>query len=71
MKIKDAKALEAEFNEIAAKGRDLWAQIEPMGERCKQILMQLKDANVAFDEIALLFGSELQIEVVGDDEEQA
>ena len=71
MKIKDAKALEAEFNEIAAKGRDLWTQIEPMGERCKQILMQLKEANVSFDEIALLFGSELQIEVVGDDEEQA
>lgn len=71
MKIKDAKALEKEFNEIAAKGRELWAQVEPMADRCHEILKQLKDENVQFDEIALLFGSELQIDVCGGDEEKA
>ena len=70
MKVKEAKALEKEFNEIADKGRDLYEQIETMGKRCQEILKQLKEKNVSFDEIALLFGSELQIEVYGNDEDQ-
>lgn len=71
MKIKEAKELEKEFNEIATKGRELWAEVEPMANRCQEILRRLKQENVAFDEIALLFGSELQIDVCGVDEEQA
>ena len=71
MKIKEAKALEKEYNEIAEQGRDLWEKIEPLGKRCSEILKTLKQENVEFDEIALLFGSDLQIEVYGTDEEEA
>ena len=71
MKIKEAKALEKEYNEIAEQGRDLWEKIEPLGKRCNEILKTLKQENVEFDEIALLFGSDLQIEVYGTDEEEA
>ena len=71
MKIKEAKALEKEYNEITEQGRDLWDKIEPLGKRCQEILNVLKQEEVPFDEIALLFGSELQIDVYGTDEEEA
>ena len=57
-----ARALEKEYNELANHGRNMYAELLVMGTRCNEILYQLKDANVSFDEIALLFGCELQIE---------
>jgi hypothetical protein len=42
-----------------------------MADRCNEILKTLRDAKVGFDEIALIFGSELQIDVAGKDEDEA
>ena len=70
MKNKEAKALEKEYNEIIVKGRELWEQIEPMADRCNAILKELRDAEVPFDEIALIFGSELQVETSGGDDNE-
>lgn len=71
MKIKDARALEAEYNETVAIGRELWERIEPLAARCNEILKTLRDNKVAFDEIALIFGSELQIDVAGQPDDEA
>lgn len=57
-----AREYEREYNELTKLGRDLYKQLETMTERCNAILDQVKDANVSFDEIALLFGCELQID---------
>jgi hypothetical protein len=71
MKNKEAKALEKEYNETIERGRELWAQIEPMADRCNAILEELRNAKVQFDEIALIFGGELQLDLAGGDEEKA
>lgn len=71
MKIKEARALEREYNETVERGRKLWEEITPMADRCNQILKTLRDAKVEFDEIALIFGSELQIDVAGQDDDEA
>jgi len=57
-----ARALEKEYNELTKSGRVLYEQLERMTTRCNAILEQVREANVEFDEIALLFGSELEIE---------
>jgi len=71
MKNKEARALEKEYNETIERGRELWEQIVPMSDRCNAIIKELRDAKVPFDEIALLFGSELQLDLFGGDEEKA
>lgn len=71
MKIKEARALEREYNETVERGRKLWEEITPMADRCNEILKSLRDAKVSFDEIALIFGSELQIDVAGQDDDEA
>lgn len=71
MKIKEARELEREYNETVERGRKLWEEIMPMADRCNEILKTLRDAKVGFDEIALIFGSELQIDVAGKDEDEA
>lgn len=71
MKNKEARALEKEYNETIERGRELWKQIVPMSDRCNAIIKELRDAKVPFDEIALLFGSELQLDLFGEDEEKA
>ena len=70
MKAGEARKLEKEYNDIVVKGRELWEQIEPLGKRCNKILQQLRKAEVEFDEIALIFGGELQIEVYGEDDKE-
>lgn len=70
MKVKEAKNLEHEYNYLVVKGRELWEQIEPLGKRCNEILKQLREAGVEFDEIALIFGGELQVEVYGEDDKE-
>lgn len=57
-----AREFEREYNELTRLGRDLYKQLETMTERCNEILDQVRDANVRFDEIALMFGCELQID---------
>lgn len=57
-----AREYEREYNKLTKSGRDLYKQLETMTERCNAILDQVRDANVGFDEIALLFGCELQID---------
>jgi len=47
----------------------LWDQLQPLADRCNEILKILRDNNVEFDEIALLFGGELQVETAGNDED--
>ena len=71
MKIKEARELEREYNETVERGRKLWEEITQMADRCNEILKTLRDAKVGFDEIALIFGSELQIDVAGKDEDEA
>lgn len=58
-----AREFEREYNELTKSGRDLYKQLETMTTRCNEILDQVREAKVRFDEIALLFGCELQIEV--------
>lgn len=57
-----AREYEREYSELTRSGRDLYKQLETMTERCNEILDQVREANVRFDEIALLFGCELQID---------
>jgi hypothetical protein len=57
-----AKELEKEYNELASKGTEMYSSLEIMGNRCNQILTELKESNFTFDELALLFGSELIID---------
>ena len=61
-----AREFEREYNELTKSGRVLYEQLETMTTRCNEILEQVREANVEFDEIALLFGCELQIEVQDD-----
>ena len=70
MKAGEARKLEQEYNDIVVKGRELWKQIEPLGKRCNEILQKLRKAGVEFDEIALMFGGELEIEVYGEDDKE-
>ena len=58
-----AREFELEYNALVKSGRVLYEQIERTTKRCNEILEQVREANVGFDEIALLFGCELQIEV--------
>lgn len=69
MKNKEIKALEKEYNETVEKGRELWDQLIPMANRCNEILKILRDNKIEFDEIALIFGGELEIETAGKDED--
>lgn len=69
MKNKEIKALEKEFNDTVEQGRKLWDQLQPLAKRCNKILDTLRSNKVEFDEIALLFGGELQIETAGNDED--
>jgi hypothetical protein len=61
-----AREFEREYNELVKSGSDLYKQLETMTKRCNAILEQVREANAQFDEIALLFGCELQIEVQND-----
>ena len=58
-----AREFEREYNELVKSGRVLYEQLERTTKRCNAILEQVREANVEFDEISLLFGCELQIEV--------
>lgn len=69
MKNKEIKALEKEYNDTVDQGSALWDQLQPLADRCNEILKILRDNNVEFDEIALLFGGELQVETAGNDED--
>lgn len=69
MKNKEIKALEKEYNETVEKGRELWDQLIPMANRCNEIIKILRDNKIEFDEIALIFGCELEIETAGKDED--
>jgi hypothetical protein len=69
MKNKEIKALEKEYNETVEKGRELWDQLIPMANRCNEIIKILRDNKIEFDEIALIFGGELEIETAGKDED--
>lgn len=68
MKVGEAKALAAEYNSLVASGRVLWEQATELANRCNAIRNALNEAGVEYDEIALLFGGELDIDVVGDDD---
>ena len=41
-----------------------------MADRCNAILKELRDAKVPFDEIALIFGGELEVETAGPDDKE-
>ncbi len=69
MKNHEIKALEKEYNETVEKGRELWDQLIPMANRCNEIIKILRDNKIEFDEIALIFGGELEIESAGKDED--
>jgi hypothetical protein len=58
-----AREFEREYNELVKSGSVLYKQLETMTKRCNAILEQVREENVQFDEIALLFGCELQLEV--------
>jgi hypothetical protein len=59
----EAREFEREYNDLVKSGKVLYDQLETMGARCNEILEQIRNAYVQFDEIALLFGCELQIDV--------
>jgi hypothetical protein len=71
MNIKQARELEREYNEAVRRGKKLYEEIEPIAARCNAIIQRLRIHKVDFDEITLLFGGELQINVVGKDEDVA
>ena len=58
-----AREFEREYNDLVKSGSVLYKQLESMTKRCNAILEQVREENVQFDEIALLFGCELQLEV--------
>jgi hypothetical protein len=64
----EARALEREFNETVAKGRVLWEEATRLEGRCNAIRDELDAAGVEYDKIALVFGAELQLELVGPDD---
>lgn len=64
----EARALEREFNETVEKGRVLWQEATALASRCNEIKDALDAAGVAYDPIALLFGGDLEIDVVGPDD---
>lgn len=64
----EARALEREFNEIVAKGRVLWDQAKEWANRCDAIRAELDAAGVEYDQIALLFGAELELDLAGPDD---
>lgn len=68
MKNREARELAQDFNDLVSRGRVLWEQASDLADRCNAIRAKLDEAGVAYDQIALLFGGELDIEVVGDDE---
>lgn len=63
MTSEEARAIEREYNDMAERGCDLWEQVVVLGAECQKILDDLKAQGVRYDEIALLFGSELQIDL--------
>lgn len=64
----EARALEREFNETVAKGCVLWKEATKLADRCNAIREQLDAAGVEYDQIALLFGGELELDLVGPDD---
>lgn len=64
----EARALEREFNETVARGRVLWEEATSLADRCNAIREKLDAADVEYDQIALLFGGELQLDLVGPDD---
>lgn len=66
----EARALEREFNATVAEGRELWAKATNLAERCNWIRERLDAAGVEYDQIALLFGAELQLDLAGPDDKE-
>lgn len=64
----EARALEREFNDTIAKGRVLWEEANRLANRCDAIRTELDAAGVEYDQIALLFGAELQLDLAGPDD---
>jgi len=64
----EARALAEEYNDTVEKGRVLWEQITELGNRCNAIRAELDAAGVEYDQIALLFGGELDLDLAGPDE---
>lgn len=64
----EARALEREFNEIVAKGRVLWEEASALAKRCSHIRDRLDAEGVEYDQIALLFGAELQLDLASPDD---
>ncbi len=66
----EARALEREFNDTVAKGRVLWEQATKLADRCNAIRAELDAAGVEYDQIALLFGAELELDLAGPDDKE-
>ncbi len=64
----EARTLEREFNETVAKGRVLWEEATRLADRCNAIRAELDAAGVEYDQIALLFGAELELDLAGPDD---
>lgn len=64
----EARALEREFNDTVAKGRVLWEEATKLAHRCDAIRKELDAAGAEYDQIALLFGAELQLDLAGPDD---
>lgn len=63
----EARALEREFNETVAEGRVLWEKATKLANRWNAIRAELDAAGVEYDQIALLFGAELELDLAGPD----
>lgn len=66
----EARALEREFNQIIAEGRVLWEKATALANRCTAIREELDAAGVEYDQIALLFGAELQLDLAEPDDKE-
>jgi hypothetical protein len=64
----EARALAQEFNKTVEQGRVLWEQASALCKQCNDIRARLDAAGVQYDEIALLFGGELDPELIGPDD---
>ena len=64
----EARALAQQFNDIVARGRVLWEQATKLADEAHAIRGQLDAAGVEYDQIALLFGGELEVDVAGPDD---
>jgi len=67
MKYDDLQALAKEYNDMAETGSRMWTDLETMTARMKDIRNMIDGERPgSYDEISLLFGGELVLDILPD-----